>query len=82
MIIMEDINRIKVVLVEKKRTSKWLSEQMGVAPSTVSKWCTNSSQPSVETLMQIAKCLDVEVYELLHPVDKVVSVQKKGQIIE
>ena len=41
---MEDINRIKVVLVEKKRTSKWLSEQMGVTPSTVSKWCTNSSQ--------------------------------------
>ena len=40
---MEDINRIKLVLVEKKRTSKWLSEQLGVTPSTVSKWCTNSS---------------------------------------
>ena len=40
---MEDINRIKVVLVEKKRTNKWLAEQMGVKPSTVSKWCTNSS---------------------------------------
>ena len=40
---MEDVNRIKLVLVEKKRTSKWLAEQLGVNPSTVSKWCTNSS---------------------------------------
>ena len=77
-----DINRIKVVLVEHKKTNKWLAEQLGKDPATISKWCTNSSQPSVETLMQIAKCLDVEVYELLHPVDKVVSVQKKGQTIE
>lgn len=44
---MEDINRIKMVLFEKKRTSRWLSEQLGVTPSTVSKWCTNTSQPDV-----------------------------------
>ena len=69
-----DINRIKVVLVERKKTNKWLAEQLGKDPATISKWCTNSSQPSVETLMQIAKCLDVEVHELLHPVDKVVGI--------
>jgi transcriptional regulator with XRE-family HTH domain len=69
----KDINRIKVVLVEHKKTNKWLAEQLGKDPATISKWCTNSSQPSVETLMQIAKCLDVEVHDLLLPVDKVVG---------
>ena len=44
---MKDINRIKVVLVEKKRTNKWLAEQLGKDPATVSKWCTNTSQPGV-----------------------------------
>lgn len=53
----KDINRIKVVLVEHKKTNKWLAEQLGKDPATISKWCTNSSQPSVETLMEIAKCL-------------------------
>lgn len=62
---MEDINRIKIVLVEKKRTSKWLSEQMGVAPSTVSKWCTNSSQPDLGNLLKIADLLEVDIKELL-----------------
>lgn len=62
---MEDINRIKVVLVEKKRTSKWLSEQMGIAPSTVSKWCTNSSQPDLGNLLKIADLLEVDIKELL-----------------
>lgn len=62
----EDINRIKVVLVEKKRTSKWLSEQLGKDPATISKWCTNSSQPALETLIKIAQLLDVEVNELLN----------------
>ena len=57
---MEDINRIKLVLVEKKRTSKWLSGQLGVTPSTVSKWCTNSSQPDITNLLKIASLLDVE----------------------
>ena len=61
---MEDINRIKLVLVEKKRTSKWLSEQLGVAPSTVSKWCTNSSQPDLGNLLKIADLLEVDIREL------------------
>ena len=62
---MEDINRIKVVLVEKKRTSKGLAEQMGVNPSTVSKWCTNSSQPDVASLLRIADLLEVDIKELI-----------------
>jgi len=62
---MEDINRIKLVLVEKKRTSKWLSEQLGVNPSTVSKWCTNTSQPDVACLLKIADLLEVDIKELL-----------------
>ena len=61
-----DINRIKVVLVEKKRTNKWLAEQLGKDPATVSKWCTNTSQPGLETLLQIANVLEVDVKELLN----------------
>lgn len=62
---MKDINRIKVVLVEKKRTNKWLAEQMGVKPSTVSKWCTNSSQPDIASLLKKADLLEVDIKELL-----------------
>ena len=62
----KDINRIKVVLVEKKRTNKWLAEQSGKDPATVSKWCTNTSQPGLETLLQIAKVLEADVKELLN----------------
>ena len=51
----KDINRIKVVLVEHKRTNKWLAEQLGINPTTVSKWCTNTTQPNIETFIQIAK---------------------------
>lgn len=72
----KDINRIKVVLVEHKKTNKWLAEQLGKDPATISKWCTNSSQPSVETLMQIAQILGVEVHELLQPVDKIYRYEK------
>lgn len=64
-VIREDINRIKVVLVEQKRTNKWLAEQLGKDPATVSKWCTNSSQPGLETLLEIAKCLNLDVKDLL-----------------
>ena len=63
--IMEDVNRIKLVLVEKTRTSKWLSEQMGVNPSTVSKWCTNTSQPDITSLLRIADLLEVDIKELI-----------------
>ena len=61
---MQDVNRLKIVLVEQKKTSKWLSEALGVNPSTVSKWCSNSSQPDIETLAKISKLLDVSVEEL------------------
>lgn len=62
---MQDVNRLKIVLVEQKRTSKWLSEELGVSPSTVSKWCTNSSQPDVASLLKIADLLEVDIKELL-----------------
>ena len=63
---MQDVNRLKIVLVEQKKTSKWLSEALGVNPSTVSKWCTNSSQPDIETLAKISKLLNVCVEELFN----------------
>ncbi len=63
---MQDVNRLKIVLVEQKKTSKWLSEALGVNPSTVSKWCTNSSQPDIETLARISKLLNVGVEELFN----------------
>lgn len=62
-----DINRIKLALVEKKRTSKWLSEQLKRDPTTISKWCTNTSQPSLETLLEIADILEIDIKELLNP---------------
>lgn len=61
----KDINRIKVVLVEKKRSNKWLAEQLQKDPCTISKWCTNTSQPSLETLLKIAELLDVNYTELV-----------------
>ncbi|MBP6068573.1 MAG: helix-turn-helix transcriptional regulator [Bacteroides sp.] len=63
---MEDINRIKVVLVEKKKTSRWLAESLGKNPATVSKWCTNTSQPDLSTLTRIAQLLDVDIKDLLN----------------
>lgn len=62
---MEDLNRIKLVLVEKKRTSKWLAQEVGRDPATVSKWCTNVSQPDLYTFVKIANILDVDVHELI-----------------
>nr|WP_315455412.1 helix-turn-helix transcriptional regulator [uncultured Prevotella sp.] len=64
---MEDFNRIKVVLAEKKRTNKWLAEQLGKDPATVSKWCTNVSQPDLATSNRIAAELDVDVRDLITP---------------
>ena len=55
----KDLNRLKVVLAEKIRTNKWLAEQIGVDQATVSKWCTNSAQPNLENLMEIARCLEI-----------------------
>lgn len=59
-----DLNRLKVILAEKKKTNKWLAEQLGCAPTTVSKWCTNSSQPSLESIEKIANLLDIDYTEL------------------
>jgi len=61
----KDINRIKVVLVDKKKTNKWLAEQLGKDQTTISKWCTNTSQPDLESLMKISQLLGVEISELV-----------------
>lgn len=61
----KNINRIKVVLVDKGKSNKWLAAELGVADSTVSKWCTNDAQPSLETLMKISVLLDVKTDDLL-----------------
>ena len=74
---MGDINRLKLVLVEQKRTSKWLAEQLGVNPSTVSKWCTNTSQPPLETLIKIAQYLGVTIQDLLRDTVQTQGVKKK-----
>ncbi|MBR1465094.1 MAG: helix-turn-helix transcriptional regulator [Bacteroidaceae bacterium] len=60
-----DINRLKAALAEQKKTNKWLTEQLGKDPASVSKWCTNASQPSLETLVEIARSLNVDVKDLL-----------------
>ena len=64
------LNRIKVVLAEQGRTNKWLAQQIGKDPATISKWCTNTAQPSLEMLFQIAKVLNVEVKDLLRESDE------------
>ena len=61
----KNYNRIKVVLAEQRRTNKWLAEQLGKDQATVSKWCTNSCQPSIEQLFKIAEVLNVDVKDLL-----------------
>lgn len=62
---MDVLNRIKVVLVEKKRTSKWLAEQLGKSACSVSKWCQNTVQPDLQTLDKISRLLDVDIKDLL-----------------
>lgn len=64
---MADLNQIKVVLVQKKRTGKWLAEQLGRSNCTVSKWCSNAAQPDLHTLEQIALLLEVDKRDLLTP---------------
>ena len=64
-----DLNRLKVILAEKKKTNKWLAEQLGCSPTTVSKWCTNSSQPSLEMIEKIAKVLDID-YTILVRIER------------
>ena len=64
-ITMDDLNRLKVVLVEQKKTGKWLAEQLGVSTTTISRWCSNASQPDLQTLNKIAKVLNVNMKDLL-----------------
>ena len=63
-------NRIKVVLVEQNKSSKWLAEKLGMNESTISRWCTNNTQPPVDTLTNIAKLLNVDIRELLSSTKK------------
>ena len=62
---MAKVNRLKLVLVEKEKTSKWLAETLGKDPATVSKWCTNTTQSSIETFLEIARLLEVDIKDLL-----------------
>ena len=61
----KDLNRIKVMLAEKKKTSKWLAEQLGKDPATVSRWCTNVSQPSLDMIIKIADLLEIDYKDLV-----------------
>ena len=61
------INRIKAVLAEKQLTSKWLAQELGKAENTVSRWCSNKVQPSLENLVEVAKILDIEMRNLITP---------------
>ena len=63
---MEDLSQLKIVLVKKKRTSKWLEEQLGVNQTTVSKWCTNTTQPDLQTLKRITELLEVNIQDLIN----------------
>ena len=63
---MANLNRIKVVLVERGKTGRWLAYELGKTPVTISKWCSNSIQPDLQTLDKIAKLLEVNVKELLN----------------
>lgn len=59
------LNRLKVVLAEKSLSNKWLAEQLGVTQATVSKWVTNTTQPSLDAFVAIAKCLEVKMEDLI-----------------
>ena len=66
---MKDLNRIKVVLAEKKKTQVWLQEQIGFSRRTISLWCTNTKQPNLEDLDKVAIALGVDISELLNPTE-------------
>lgn len=67
---MAKINRLKVVLAEQEKTGKWLAHELGKSPCTVSKWCSNSTQPDLETLDQIARILGLNVKDLLNDTEQ------------
>ena len=62
---MDELNRLKVVLVEQKKTGKWLAEQLGVSVTTTSRWCSNTAQPDLQTLNKIAQLLNVSIHDLI-----------------
>ena len=62
----KSINRIKVVLVEKNLTSKWLAENLGRNEATISRWCTNDVQPTLNTLVKVAELLNVQITDLIN----------------
>jgi transcriptional regulator with XRE-family HTH domain len=62
-----EINRIKVALAETRRKNKWLAKQIGKDESTVSQWCTNARQPSLENLLRVANALEIDIRDLLYP---------------
>jgi putative transcriptional regulator len=59
------LNKVKLALVAKNKTSNWLAKQVKKSPTTVSRWCTNDVQPSLETLAEIARILDIDIHELI-----------------
>ena len=79
---MTNLNRIKVVLVEQQKTGKWLSEQMGKSACTVSKWCSNSSQPDLATLDKIAKLLNVDRRELIAHQNRITIKKALGEDVK
>ena len=80
LIMNRNINRIKTVLVDKCKTNKWLAEQLGKAPATISKWCTNACQPSIETLITISKLLKVDINDLVRVEEVPEPIIKKENI--
>ncbi len=65
-----EINRIKVALAETRKKNKWLAEKIGKDESTISQWCTNARQPSLENLLKIANILKIDIRDLLYPTNK------------
>lgn len=72
-ITMNELNKIKVVLVDQKKTGKWLAGQLGVSVTTTSPWCSNSAQPDLQTLSKISTLLKVDTRDLLTPLNKELS---------
>lgn len=75
------LNRLKVVLAEQHKTNLWLSQTLGKDPATVSKWCTNTAQPSLEMLHIIADCLKIDVRTLINPNDAVKASEQDAEYI-
>ena len=69
----KELNRIKLVLVLKNKTGKWLAEQMQVSESTVYSWCSNAAQPNLSTLHEVAKLLNVEMRDLLNDSENILK---------